>query len=132
MATCRAFVYAGIEDFGIAPVEAMASGAPVIGLGKGGLLDTVRCISKTASSPTGLLFSDQTVDSIKSAVEWFESQKLWKHSFDAESLHAWASNFRTESFKIKFQDIIEKAWADYKKTSEFAKTDPQEAFDFPS
>lgn len=36
MSRCRAFVYAGIEDFGIAPVEAMASGAPVIAFGKGG------------------------------------------------------------------------------------------------
>ena len=43
MAHCRAFVYAGLEDFGIAPVEAMASGAPVIGLARGGLLDSVRC-----------------------------------------------------------------------------------------
>ncbi len=42
---CRAYVYAGLEDFGIAPVEAMAAGAPVIGLGQGGLLDSVRCIS---------------------------------------------------------------------------------------
>ena len=32
MEQCRAFVYAGTEDFGIAPVEAMAAGAPVIGL----------------------------------------------------------------------------------------------------
>ena len=39
LARCRAYVYAGLEDFGIAPVEAMASGAPVIGLGRGGLLD---------------------------------------------------------------------------------------------
>lgn len=35
MASCRAYVYAGLEDFGIAPVEAMAAGAPVIGLGQG-------------------------------------------------------------------------------------------------
>ena len=38
MSRCKAFVYAGIEDFGIAPVEAMASGAPVIAYGKGGIL----------------------------------------------------------------------------------------------
>ena len=43
MSRCRAFVYSGIEDFGIAPVEAMASGAPVIAFGKGGVLDTVKC-----------------------------------------------------------------------------------------
>ena len=33
----------GIEDFGIAPVEAMAAGAPIIALGKAGILDTVQC-----------------------------------------------------------------------------------------
>jgi len=38
MSRCKAFVYAGVEDFGIAPVEAMASGAPVIAYGKGGIL----------------------------------------------------------------------------------------------
>ena len=47
MARCRAFVYAGLEDFGIAPVEAM-HGAPVIGLGRGGLLDTALCGSWVA------------------------------------------------------------------------------------
>ena len=46
MSRCKAFVYAGIEDFGIAPVEAMASGAPVIAYGKGGILDTVNCFNE--------------------------------------------------------------------------------------
>ena len=41
MSRCRAFVYSGIEDFGIAPVEAMASGAPVIALRKGGILQII-------------------------------------------------------------------------------------------
>ena len=41
MEECRAFVYAGTEDFGIAPVEAMAAGAPIIALKKAGILDTV-------------------------------------------------------------------------------------------
>ena len=45
MSRCRAFVYAGLEDFGIAPVEAFASGAPVIAFGKGGILDTVNCLN---------------------------------------------------------------------------------------
>ncbi len=44
MARCRAYVFAGVEDFGIAPVEAMAAGAPVIGLGRGGLRDSGLCI----------------------------------------------------------------------------------------
>ena len=53
MARCRAFVFAGLEDFGIAPVAVMASGAPVIGLGLGGLLDTVRCASFGLQKATG-------------------------------------------------------------------------------
>ena len=58
MSRCRGFVHAGIEDFGIAPVEAMASGAPVIALGKGGILDSVKCITKPQKNEisTGLLF----------------------------------------------------------------------------
>ena len=64
MSRCRAYVYAGLEDFGIAPVEAMAAGAPVIGLAQGGLLDTVRCLSSGCPQPTGLLFPHQSVASL--------------------------------------------------------------------
>jgi glycosyltransferase involved in cell wall biosynthesis len=39
--TCRALVFAGVEDFGIVPVEAMAAGAPMIALGRGGVLEIV-------------------------------------------------------------------------------------------
>ena len=41
MQEARAFVFAAEEDFGIVPVEAQACGTPVIGFGKGGLLETV-------------------------------------------------------------------------------------------
>jgi glycosyltransferase involved in cell wall biosynthesis len=47
---CRAYVYAGLEDFGIAPLEAMAAGAPVIGYGAGGLCDSVRCLAAGATA----------------------------------------------------------------------------------
>ena len=78
MEQCRAFVYAGIEDFGITPVEAMSAGSPVIGLGRGGLLDTVNCITKKNEFRTGLLFQDQTVKSIYDSVSWFEEGRVWK------------------------------------------------------
>ena len=89
MARCRAFVYAGLEDFGIAPVEAMASGAPVIGLGRGGLLDTVRCASSGLQDATGVLFPEQSVESLVQAVDWFEQERIWS-SLDPESIRGWA------------------------------------------
>ena len=54
----KAFVYAGIEDFGIAPVEAMAAGSPVIAYDIAGLRDTVNCISSNSKMPTGILFKE--------------------------------------------------------------------------
>ena len=76
MARCRAFVYAGLDDFSIAPVETLASGAPVIGLGRGGLLDTVRCAAAGIPEPTGVLFSEQSMESLVQAVEWFEQVRI--------------------------------------------------------
>jgi len=68
---CRAYVYAGLEDFGIAPVEAMAAGAPVIAYGAGGLCDSVRCLNRGDRWPTGLLFPEQTPTSLVAALEHF-------------------------------------------------------------
>ncbi len=109
MAHCRAFVYAGIEDFGIAPVEAMASGAPVIAFRKGGLLDTVRCAFSVKSSPTGILFPDQQVSSLVDAVTWFEDRAFWR-SLSSESIRLWAERFRPEVFSSRFETFITESW----------------------
>ncbi len=66
MARCKALIYPGEEDFGIIPVEVMASGRPVICYGKGGVLDTV------IDGVTGLYFDSQTVESLIGAVNKFE------------------------------------------------------------
>ena len=109
MSRCRAFVYSGFEDFGIAPVEAMASGAPVIAYGAGGILDSVKCISSGLDSPTGLLFPDQSVNSLIEAVKHFENKKLWKE-LNPESIREWSESFSSESFAKKIQGTIIKAW----------------------
>ena len=110
LARCRAYVYAGLEDFGIAPVEAMASGAPVIGLGQGGLLDSVRCISSGCDQPTGLLFSEQSLASLVAALEHFEQQRLWTQ-LPAESLRSWAERFGPERFRQRMSALIEQVWS---------------------
>ena len=108
METCRAFVYAGIEDFGITPVEAMAAGSPVIALGKGGLLDTINCFTKNNKYKTGLLFKDQTSNCIYDTVLFFEEKKLWKE-FSPDLINHWSKNFNKENFKINFQNFLQES-----------------------
>ena len=125
MSRCRAFVYAGLEDFGIAPVEAMAAGAPVIGLGRGGLLDTVRCAAAGQREPTGVLFPEQSVESIVQAVEWFEQRRIW-HSLDAETIRAWAERFRPEAFAARFEAALRTTWRAHQRGCAVAASDPAE------
>ena len=111
MSSCKAFVYAGIEDFGIAPVEAMASGAPVIAYGKGGILDTVNCVNEinTEKVKNGLLFKNQTSQDIFDTISWFEDKKLWR-KFKPENLHEYSQNFSIEKFITRIDFSINKAW----------------------
>ena len=113
METCRAFVYTGIEDFGIAPVEAMAAGAPVIAFKKGGILDTVQCINSEAKIATGILFDEQNEKVIRDCINYFEEKKLWLE-FSNEDIHLWAQNFSIDIFKKKFANFIFKSIEDFK------------------
>ncbi len=122
MEHCKAFVYAGLEDFGIAPVEAMAAGAPVIGYGRGGLLDTVRCAARGVPSPTGVLFPDQTVPSLFDAVTWFEENNYWR-KFSSEAIRCWAEEFRPEAFASRFEMALRDAWGKHQNSCFMAPKD---------
>ena len=65
METCKAFVFAGKEDFGLIFPEAHSAGAPVIAYGKGGAKEIIE------NNKTGILFNKQTVDAIVEAVQLF-------------------------------------------------------------
>ena len=106
---CRAYVYAGLEDFGIAPVEAMAAGAPVIAYASGGLLDTVRCLRSGLPSPTGLLFPEQSAASLAEALAHFEAGALWRQ-LPAEGQRQWAERFRPELFRRRITTLLEQGW----------------------
>jgi glycosyltransferase involved in cell wall biosynthesis len=94
-ARCRAFVFPGEEDFGIAPIQAMAAGRPVIAYAAGGVLDTV------IPGQTGVLFTEQTVDGIIQAVESFD-EMVW----DTAVIRQHAEQFDISVFKTKMQAFI--------------------------
>ena len=91
-AGCRAFVFPGEEDFGITPLEAQASGRPVIALGAGGALETVVALNcdefdpppgvtrwedfeGADTGPTGIYFERPHVDSLIQAIQQFEKSE---------------------------------------------------------
>lgn len=98
MQRARAFVFAALEDFGIAPVEAQACGTPVIGYGRGGISESV------VDGKTGVLFAEQTVESLAAAIQQFE---LREPRFSGATIRANALRFSAERFKAQFRACIE-------------------------
>ena len=95
--TCRAFVFAADEDFGIVPVEAQAAGAPVIAYGKGGSVETV------SPGKTGLLFPEQTVASLNAAVDDFEATA---DQYTAAAIADSVQRFSTTRFRRELFDFV--------------------------
>ena len=84
----RAFIFPGVEDFGILPVEVQAGGCPVIALGKGGALETVR------HGETGLLYENDSAEGLLDAVRRFESE-----TFSPEACRENALRFNRNRFE---------------------------------
>ena len=95
-ARCRALIFPGEEDFGMVPVEAMASGRPVIAFGRGGATETV------SEGLSGLFFSEQTVEAIIGAVK-----RLDTIEFDSEKIAAHARQFGRARFVQQMRSHID-------------------------
>lgn len=96
---CKAFVFPGVEDFGITPIEAMAAGAPILALKQGGAVETV-------TDQTGLFFQEQTVDALIEAIQRMESGTA---QISEENCRKQAQHFTKERFQREFKEAVKKA-----------------------
>jgi glycosyltransferase involved in cell wall biosynthesis len=101
MARCRAFIFPGLEDFGITPLQAQAAGRPVIAFRGGGTLDTV------VQGVTGEFFHEQTADSLAEALKHFEASR-----YDSAAIRAHALRFDRAVFDREMTVFVEKAYGE--------------------
>lgn len=97
---CRAFLFPGEEDFGIAPVEAMACGKPVLAYRKGGLTETM------IEGVTGEFFNEPTVESMEAGLTQL---LIHEKEFDSEKIAKHAQQFSEKAFKKAMREVIEGA-----------------------
>lgn len=98
LSTCAAFMFCAEEDFGIAPVEANAHGAPVVGYGRGGLTETM------LPGATAELFDEQTVAAVEGGIE-----RALNRRWDVAALQANAERFSPENFRRGIIRSVEQA-----------------------
>jgi len=96
---CRAFIFPGEDDFGIAPVEAMSFGKPVIAFRRGGAMETV------VEGETGEFFNEPTIEVLADAVRRFQENEK---NYDPEKIQHQAQKFSKEKFREHFLEEIEK------------------------
>lgn len=106
----KAFLFAAQEDFGIAPIEAMACGTPVLAYGKGGALETV------IHEETGLFFYEQSSESICKCIEDFESVN---YLFNPKHISEYSKKFSKQRFETEFKEFTNKKINEFFNSHEF-------------
>lgn len=101
-AGARALLWPGEEDYGIAPIEAMGAGRPVIAIRRGGVCETV------VNGLTGIFFTEQRVESLIEAIRRFEQL-----DFDPQAIRDHALQFDTAVFKGRLLTVLGTFWERY-------------------
>lgn len=104
---CKAFIFPGEEDYGITPLEAQASGRPVIAYGKGGALETI------IPDKTGVFFYEQTTKSLIDAINRFEDI-----AFDKKVLRNHALEFDESIFKNRLERFVKEQYKQFLETKQ--------------
>lgn len=102
-ARCKAFIFPGLEDFGIVPVQAQAAGRPVIAFKGGGALDTV------IPGRTGEFFTEPTVESLMATLRAFDASR-----YDPAAIRAHALRFDSAVFERAITTFVERAWDEFR------------------
>ena len=102
-ARCKAFIFPGLEDFGIVPVQAQAAGRPVIAFKGGGALDTV------IPGRTGEFFAEPTAEALMAALRSFDASR-----YDPAAIRAHALRFDSAVFERAITSFVERAWDDFR------------------
>jgi len=103
---CRALVQAHEEDFGIAPLEALACGRPAVALAKGGALETV-------TPDTGILYREPTEEALAEAM-----REVTRRRFDPVVLRRQALTFGRERYRTEMTALLETAYRAHLKRHE--------------
>jgi len=101
LSRCTAYLVPGEEDFGIAPVEAMAAGKPVVAINRGGTAETV------LDGVSGVLFEDQTEQGLVAALDRLSAVQL-----DPTVIRAHAQRFDRGVFRDSFRDLLARLHVD--------------------
>jgi len=113
MAKCKAFLFPGLEDFGITPVQAQSAGRPVIAYKGGGALDTV------IAGVTGEHFDEMSVNSLKAIMQNFDATR-----YNPTVIRDHALKFDTQIFIRQMDAFIEQAWSAHQTNKPFEWHDP--------
>jgi glycosyltransferase involved in cell wall biosynthesis len=119
MARAKAFVYAALEDFGIALVEAQACGTPVLAYGAGGALETVKDIREHPETGTGVLFREQTEAALRDAVETFEASR---GAFNADRARLHSAQFAPKIFETRYLAYLERCYQEFSSENPFPQS----------
>jgi glycosyltransferase involved in cell wall biosynthesis len=95
MQNCEAFLFPGKEDFGIAPIEMLAGGVPIIAYKAGGALEYI------IEKENGIFFEEQNTQNLIQAIQKFEAQKTW----NVQNIKKTSQKFEAQKFINYFKEI---------------------------
>lgn len=114
--SASAYLFPSLEPFGVAAVEALAAGCPVIAYAAGGSRDFI------TSGKNGLLFQEQTPDSLAQAIQDFS-----RYHFDKKTVMQSAQKFDSAIFRQKITKLVSQALASHDHQSKNTPKEPKNA-----